>query len=96
MILSQVTLPVPLVERGTYQQLSDDGMLPSPVTRLLPNEVDAHIEKVEVGEISAEDMAARVRPEMDRLWRRLLVRARRLLGEDPAGLIAKVGARAVV
>jgi hypothetical protein len=80
MILSQVTLLVPLVERETYQQLSDDGMLPSPVTCLLLNEVDDHIEKAEGCEISAEEMGDRERPELDRLWRRLLVRARRLLG----------------
>ena len=71
-------------------------MILSQATHLLLNEVDAHIEKVEVGEISAEDMGDRVRPEMDRLWRRLLVRARWLLGEEPTGLIAKVGARPVV
>lgn len=74
------------VERETYQQLNDDGMLQPPVTRTLLNEVDDHIEKLEVGEIPAEEMADRERPEIDRAWRRILVRLRRLLGENPTEL----------
>lgn len=74
------------VERETYQQLNDDGMLQPPVTRLLLNEVDDHIEKLEVGEISAREMGVRERPEIDRAWRRVLVRLRRLWGEDPTEL----------
>ena len=45
-----VTLRGLVVERETYQELSDDGLLPPPVTRLLLREVDDYIEELSLVE----------------------------------------------
>ena len=76
------------VERSTYQWLSDEGLLPPPVTRTLLHEVDDEIDELSLhGE--ARPMGSSRRPRsgwLDRGVRRLTARLPQPAGEDPTEL----------
>jgi CPA1 family monovalent cation:H+ antiporter len=70
------------VERETYQRLSDLGLLPPAVTRLLLHEVDAEIEEVALGRLVLSGPGDRQPARLDRLTRRAVRRLPQPVGED--------------
>ena len=74
------------VERETYQQLSDAGLLPASSTRALLHEIDDKIEDVGIGRVSLESLYERERPRLDRYVQKLTGWLPKPLGEDPAEL----------
>ena len=74
-----------VIERQTYQHLSDSGLLPPTVTRKLLHEVDDEIEAVQLGQRLLE-APPRPQPRVDRVIRRLVGYLPRPPGEDPTEL----------
>ncbi len=74
------------VERETYQQLSDAGLLPPASARALLREVDDMIEDVSTGRASLDTLYTRETPLFERFVRKLTVWLPQPLGEDPAEL----------
>lgn len=60
-----------VVERQTYQHLSDRGLLPAPVTRKLLHEVDDQIEALQVGRARL-DTRHRPQPRIDAVLQRVI------------------------
>ena len=75
-----------VVERETYQRLSDTGLLPPVTTRALLHEVDDQIEALGVGRVSLADLRQRDQPVFDRLIARVTAWLPNPLGEDPTEL----------
>ncbi|MDP8926261.1 MAG: cation:proton antiporter, partial [Actinomycetota bacterium] len=71
------------VERGTYQHLSDAGLLRPPATRTLLHEVDDQIEEAGLDRASRDVLRRRERPRVDRLAQRLTGWLPEPAGEDP-------------
>ena len=81
------------VERETYQQLSDAGLLPPVTARALLHEVDGEIEQATL-DPAAMTEDRRERPRLERLTQRLLARLPHPFGDDPEALAyAEVSAR---
>ena len=76
------------VERRTYQSLSDEGLLPPPVTRTLLHEVDDEIDDLSLRGQGHEVGAARQRRSggIERLVRRLVSWLPEPAGSDPTEL----------
>ncbi len=76
------------VERRTYQSLSDEGLLPPPVTRTLLHEVDDEIDDLSLRGQRHEVGAARRRRSggLERLGRRLVSWLPEPAGSDPTEL----------
>lgn len=76
------------VERRTYQSLSDEGLLPPPVTRTLLHEVDDEIDDLSLRGQRHEVGAARLRRSggLERLFRRLVSWLPEPAGSDPTEL----------
>ena len=76
------------VERRTYQSLSDEGLLPPPVTRTLLHEVDDEIDDLSLrGTDHAMGATRRSRSGgLERLTRRLISRLPEPAGSDPTDL----------
>jgi len=74
------------IERRTYQELSDQGLLPPSVTRALLHQVDDEVDTLALG-LDVDPRARRPRPPMvDRLSQRVLGWLPRPAGEDLEGL----------
>ncbi len=83
-----------VVERETYQLLSDAGLLPPVVTRALLHEVDDQIEALGVGRVTLADMHRREQPRFDRLVARVTTWLPSPVGDDPTTVVyAEVSAR---
>ena len=76
------------VERGTYQWLSDEGLLPAPATRTLLHEVDDEIEDLGLRGSGHELGASRRRRSggLERLTRRVVGLLPEPPGDDPTDL----------
>ncbi len=72
-----------VVERETYQRLSDAGLLPPVVARVLLHEVDDQIEALGVGSVTLADVHRRERPSFDRLVARVSSWLPSPVGDDP-------------
>ncbi len=75
-----------VVERGTYQHLSDAGLLPPMVTRILLHEVDDQAEALGVGHVSLADLHRRERPRFDRMVAKVTSWLPSPVGDDPTEL----------
>ncbi len=75
-----------VIERRTYQHLSDAGLLPAPATRTLLHEVDDHIEELSLGSLPPERVRHRDRPRLDDLVRRVVGWLPQPAGEEPRHL----------
>jgi CPA1 family monovalent cation:H+ antiporter len=75
-----------IVERQTYQHLSDSGLLPPPVARTLQHEVDDDVEELTASHGSLESMRPRDLPRFDRILNRITSWLPTPLGEDPMEL----------
>lgn len=75
-----------VVERETYQRLSDAGMLPPVMTRTLLHEVDDQIEALGVGRVSLGDVSQRDESRFDRLMTRITTWLPNPLGEEQRDL----------
>ena len=74
------------VERETYQHLSDAGLLPPSVTRVLLHEVDDKIGDVSLGRTAIETTQRRERPRFDRWLEQLTGWLPEPVGENPTEL----------
>ena len=72
-----------MVERESYQQLSDSGLLPAPVTRTLLREVDDQLEEMTVGHTDLDQLRSRERSRAARLGQRISARLPTPPGEPP-------------
>lgn len=75
-----------VVERETYQRLSDAGLLPPVTTRALLHEVDDQIEALGVGRVSLADVYQRDQPVFDRVIARVTTWLPSPIGDDPREL----------
>jgi len=75
-----------VVERETYQHLSDAGLLPPSATRVLLHEVDDKIGDVSLGRTSFELTQRRKPPRFDRWLEQLIGWLPEPVGEDPREL----------
>lgn len=75
-----------VVERETYQRLSDAGLLPPVATRLLLHEVDDQIEEMGVRHATLADIQRRERPRFDRFMARVTNWLPSPVGDDPLEL----------
>jgi len=75
------------IERSSYQQLADEGLLPPDVTRVLLRQVDDEVDELSLGLATQQPGARRRRePPLARLTRRLLSWLPEPVGEDPGDL----------
>lgn len=74
------------IERTTYQQLSDAGLLPPAVTRRLLHQVDDEVDRLAAGQPAERSGERGQEPAPARLGRRLLTWLPEPAGEDPAEL----------
>ena len=72
-----------LVERDSYQRLSDAGLLPPPVTRTLLREVDDQIEEMTLGRTDLGNLRQRERSRAARLGQRIAAAMPQPPGEAP-------------
>jgi CPA1 family monovalent cation:H+ antiporter len=70
------------IERGSYQSLSDAGLLPPIAARTLMQEIDDEIEEVELGGLRVDAARRAYLPWYGRLHRRVLSMLPEPLGED--------------
>jgi len=84
--LQAVTRQGLAVERDTYQRLSDQGVIPPTVARLLLHEVDDQIDEVNLGRPAVAEGRRGVLPRVDRLVAAVVARLPRPAGEDPTAL----------
>jgi len=83
-----------VVERETYQRLSDAGLLPPTAARLLLHEVDDQIEALGVGRVTLASVYQRERPAFDRLVAKLANSLPTPIGDDPGAVaFAEASAR---
>jgi hypothetical protein len=75
------------IERSTYQQLADEGLLPPDVTRALLRQVDDEVDDLSLGAApQSSGERRRKEPALARVTRRLLGWLPEPVGEDPADL----------
>ena len=85
-----------LVERESYQRLSDSGLLPPPVTRTLLREVDDQVEEMTLGRADLEKLRNRQRSSAARLGQRIASTLPTPPGEAPEVLsYAEASARQI-
>jgi CPA1 family monovalent cation:H+ antiporter len=75
------------IERSTYQQLADEGLLPPDVTRALLRQVDDEVDELSLGAPpQGSGERRRKEPPLGRVTRRLLGWLPAPVGEDPGDL----------
>ena len=74
------------IERETYQDLADEGLLPPAVTRTLLHQVGDEVDELALSDDYGSGGSGRQAPRLDRVTRRLVARLPRPPGEDPEEL----------